>query len=360
MKIVFVISGLSAGGAQRSLVTVCQKLAEVPSNNIFVATWVKTEDKYTISSNTHLINLCRPIPVRNSKLEYLISIWRLRQSLMKIKPECVIAVQCNMFPRVLMATLFNKAKLLVWEHTSMSRIMDQEGTIARKFLYKLADGVIVLTNKDANIVEGRYKRVFVMPNPLPFPVVNYECERSNLVIAIGRLDVWYIKGFDRLITIWSKVNESNPSWKLYLVGEGDTKSTKYIKDEIARYGLENCLVLTGYRNDIPELLQKAKIFVLTSRVEGFPMSLIEAMSQGCVGVSFSVGQAIEDIINNGEDGIIVKDGDCDAFSESLIKLMSDESRIQKMSATGRTNIKRFEDPIIIDKWNKMLNEVLYE
>lgn len=360
MKIVFVISGLSAGGAQRSLVTVCQKLAEVPSNNIFVATWVKTEDKYTISSNTHLINLCRPIPVRNSKLEYLISIWRLRQSLMKIKPDCVIAVQCNMFPRVLMATLFNKAKLLVWEHTSMSRKMDQEGTIARKFLYKLADGVIVLTNKDAKFVKGRYKRVFVMPNPLPFPVVNNECKRSNLVIAIGRLDVWNIKGFDRLITIWSKVNESNPSWKLYIVGEGNVDSTKYLKDEIARYGLENSVVLTGYRNDMPVLLQKAKIFVLTSRVEGFPMSLIEAMSQGCVGVSFSVGQAIEDIINNGEDGIIVKDGDCDAFSESLIKLMSDESKIQKMSATGRTNIKRFEDSVIIDKWNKMLKEVLYE
>ena len=125
--------------------------------------------------------------------------------------------------------------------------------------------------------------------------------------------------------------------------------------EISKYEVGESVTLTGYRDDMPELLQQAKIFALTSRIEGFPMSLIEAMSQGCVGVSFSIGKAIEDIIKNGEDGFIVNDGDCKRFSECLIDLMSDEEKLRKMSINAKNNIKRFNDIEILNRWNCLLN-----
>lgn len=350
MRILFVISGLSVGGAQRSMISVCTELSKRNDVAIYIGTWSNENDKYSIPAGINVIDYGRYEKTANSKKDYFLSILAIRRSIKNIRADIIVAVQCNMYPRVYIASRCLRVKTLVWEHTSMSRKMDFEATIARRYLYPMADGVVVLTNKDADIIKNKYKKSFVMPNPLPFEVYTKENNRENIVIAIGRLDVWHIKGFDTLIEIWSEINKSAREWKLYIVGEGNDKSTKYIESLVSKYNLNDSIVLTGYRKDIPQLLQQSKIFVLPSRIEGFPMGLIEAMSQGCACVSFSIDNAVADIISNNIDGIIIEDRDCKSFVKELQELINNEKRLQELSSNAVENIQRFRCDKIADMW----------
>lgn len=358
MKILFFISGMSAGGAQRSLLTLCEGLQEHKEHTIYVATWINKDDKYIIPKSINLIDLGTANRRCSSRISYIRSIFDIRKTIKKVSPDIVVAVQCNMYPRVLLANCFCKSKLIVWEHTSMSRKMDFEASISRKYLYRFSDGLFVLTNKDKLIAKNLASNIEVMPNPLPFPTFTELCTRINNVVAIGRLDVWHIKGFDTLIDIWAKLRDYHKDWKLMVVGEGSVQNTQFLKNLIDKRGLSDSILLTGYRNDVQDILKNSKIYVLPSRVEGFPMGLIEAMSQGCACVSFSIDNSVRDIISDKQDGFIICDRNEEEFAQKLSLLMDNDSLLQDISCNATKNINRFNKSIIANKWIETLNKIL--
>lgn len=354
MKLLFLISNLGAGGAQRSLMTIAEALYNYHDIEVHIASWPTINDKYYVPKNVYFINLGQYNKYKNNKLNYFYAVYTIRKTIKKVHPNWVIATMSDMFMRTLLGKIGLNTQLMVWEHTSMGRKLHIESRIARNFFYRFADKVLVLTNKDYALIDGKYKYVKVIPNPLSFPVYAGISQRRNVVVAMGRLDAWHVKGFDRLIEIWSEVVNDHPSWKLEIIGGGCNQNVQHIKNMIMEHHLEDRVILVGYRNDVQNIFCHSKIFVLPSRVEGFPMCLIEAMSQGCACVSFSMQGAVKDIIESGIDGYIIDDDNTREFACKLSFLMCHNKEMERISNNAISRIERFSPERIAEMWMRLL------
>lgn len=356
-KLLFFISNLGAGGAQRSLMTTTEALHRCYGIEVYVASWPEKGDKFSVPDGVEFIDLGTYSRHSNGKMNYFHAVYTIRQAVRQLRPDWVVATMSDMYMRTFLGCIGLPVHLMVWEHTSMGRKLHLESRIARKCFYRFADLVLVLTNKDLRQVAGKYKHVDVMPNPLSFPVFTGTAQRENIVVAIGRLDVWYVKGFDRLISMWAKVCRLHPSWRLMIVGEGNNENTQHIRKMLEEHHVEDSVVLAGYRTDVQDILRHSKVFVLPSRVEGFPMCLVEAMSQGCACVSFSMQGAVKDIIRDGEDGFIIDDNKEDAFAQVLSDLLSDDVKMNQLAECAINNINRFTPERIAGLWKNLVDSV---
>jgi glycosyltransferase involved in cell wall biosynthesis len=356
MKILFLIQSMGQGGAQRSLLTLLPELNSLLNHEVYLAFWNEEMPAYEIPSCINVIQLGKYSINKSKFRNYLHSINIVKKTIKSISPEYVVATMCDMYAKVFFGNLVLRKKVIAWEHTSMGRKMQFESEISRRFLYQFANKIVLLTNKDKKLVESKYKNTFVIPNGVPFnSVLDQSCIRENTIMTIGRLDVWHIKGFDLLLRIWGSLSKKHPEWRLQIAGGGNENSINKVNTFITENKVLDSVELLGYRHDMDTLLKKSKIFVLSSRVEGFPMSLIEAMSQGNGCVCFSVNGAIQDIITNEKDGFIVEDGNLDKFAEYLETLIVEESLLKKISANAVDSVQRFKPSNVAKMWNDIFN-----
>lgn len=355
MKVLFFIQNMGQGGAQRSLITLLTELKLSFNYDVYLAFWNEVPLAYDIPSDLNVIQLGR-YSIYNSKIwNYLHSINIVRHTIRDVNPDYVVATMCDMFAKVFWGNISLNKKLIAWEHTSMDRKLHFESEISRKYLYCFADKIILLTNKDKNIYRNKSKNVVVVPNGVPFKEIPVGLSvRNNDIIAVGRLDVWEIKGFDLLMKIWGQINYRHPNWRLLIAGGGNEESIKKVQSIAKENRVSESVVFLGYRKDMDVILQKTKIFVLPSRIEGFPMSLIEAMSQGNSCVAFSIKGAINDIITDGKDGYIVNDGDITTFANKLEQLMDDKKLLDKISHNAIESVQRFSSLNVAKIWSEIL------
>jgi glycosyltransferase involved in cell wall biosynthesis len=172
------------------------------------------------------------------------------------------------------------------------------------------------------------------------------------ILAVGRLNRQ--KGFDRLIKAFSQLDPKD--WKLTIIGEGSER--KNLEKLIKELSLEGYISMPGRTETIEKWYQKSPIFVLSSRVEGFPNVLCEAMAYGCACVSFDCIAGPNEIITDKIDGYLVKNGDIDALSmriNLLINNAEDRRRIGKeaMKISDRLNIDS-----IMGQWDNIIEKIL--
>jgi glycosyltransferase involved in cell wall biosynthesis len=152
-------------------------------------------------------------------------------------------------------------------------------------------------------------------------------EKSLLVGTVGRLVV--AKSYDFLLQIAKEVCEKRPDVRFVLVGEGPLREELVeMRDSL---GLTDKVVFLGARTDISELLAAMDLYVITSRREGLPVSLIEAMMAAKPIVSTSVG-GIPEALSDNEDGILVEPRSVQSFAEAIVNLINDP---EKMAALGQ-------------------------
>lgn len=153
-------------------------------------------------------------------------------------------------------------------------------------------------------------------------------ERDNIVMACGRLS--YQKGFERLIEavyiVESEVKIDN--LEVWIVGEGKLKSD--LERLIRRKGLSDIIKIIPFNNNIFDYYERAKVFVLSSKYEGFGNVLAEALSAGCYCTSFDIPHGPREILDNGKYGDLVEDNDVEGLADSIkIGLLSSENIINK-------------------------------
>lgn len=139
------------------------------------------------------------------------------------------------------------------------------------------------------------------------------------MLAVGRLTVE--KGFDCLIESFSTLAEKHADWVLVILGEGPLHAE--LQKEVLAKGLENRVHLPGRSGNIGEWYERANLYVMSSRFEGFPNALLEAMAYGVPAVSFDCDTGPRDIIRHDVDGLLVPKGDVAGFTAALDRLMSD-------------------------------------
>ena len=222
-------------------------------------------------------------------------------------------------------------------------------------VYPKLDLVSTLTEGDAvdyrRHLRGR-TRVECMPNGVGDVGGRRAPLDSKVVVAAGRLSRQ--KGFDRLLKAWAKVAGDHPDWELRIFGEGH-KGPR-LRQWIADLGIGGSARLMGFTPRLDEELAAGSLFVMSSRREGFPMVLLEAMAVGLPVISFDCPTGPRDIIREGVDGHLVRDGDIDALAAAMSGLMRDEARRRTYGAAAVEVAQRYSIDRIARRWETLLAE----
>lgn len=361
MRVLIFISSFSRGGAARVTSTLCQEL-------------VNAEYEVHIATNTSTEPIFYPLPTIATIHSFYVSKDKLglwgsiklninycklaRQIIRKVKPDVIIGVEPRTFLYAKMGAIGYNAPVIASDHTSFSRKQDFITNFIRYKFYGVADALTILTKKDYNLLGHKFPNKVVIYNPLSFPVLNTPTCRKKNILCAGRLDVWHIKGFDIILQCWQNLADKYPDWILEIAGDGSKESTSFLKQAIEDKGLTDRVVLLGQVEDMQSKFSQTSIFALPSRVEGFPMVLMEAMSQGCACISYEVGGAIQEMITDNKDGIIVRDLDISGFTERLSLLIADATLRDKLSSNAIKSVQRFSTESFIASWNRLLNQLV--
>ena len=207
------------------------------------------------------------------------------------------------------------------------------------------DRFVVLTEEDKS-AWPELCNIRVIPDPLSFIPTQFSSLTEKRIIAVGRYV--YQKGFDLLLLAWAKIEKQFPDWEISIYGEGNSEPYKRKMKEL---GIDTSRChLNSPTTDIQKEYVNSSIFAFSSRFEGFGMVLVEAMACGLPVVSFACPCGPKDIIKDGEDGLLVEQGNVEAFASSLSQLMQNPSLCRSMATAGKTNVQRFNIEMISEQW----------
>jgi len=195
--------------------------------------------------------------------------------------------------------------------------------------------------------------VIVMSNPLSFSPSSYSDCSAKRVIAVGR----YVpqKGFDMLIKAWELLAQNHTDWSLYIYGEGERD---YYQKIVEDCHVENSCHLEGPDSKIEKRYQESSIFVLSSRFEGFGVVIVEAMSCGVPAVSFTCPCGPRDIITDGEDGLLVENGNIEQLAEKISFLMDYEEDRKRMGCNAKQQVTRYKIEYLGKQWENIFENLV--
>lgn len=357
MKVLFYISSMGGGGAQRVLWSLANYLNSNLGFDVSVATNLSESIAYPFDDNINLIDLERGINNKKGISHYIHSIISIKKIYKEVVPDLVISFQRGMNGMVLSSLLCTKAKIICSEHNHYLRKYGVVEDTMKKLFYWRSNAVTVLTRHDLKICKDQKKsNVVYMPNPLRQIMVNSTI-RNKVVLAAGVVDRWETKGFDLLIKAWGKICHKHPEWILQIAGKGSAESMDYLRN-IAQ--CNNCINVEflGFRTDISTIMQESAVFALSSRFEGLPMALLEAMQAGCCCVSFDCETGPNEIIRDETDGLLVPALDVDKFSAALDKVMSDQTMRENFSSQAQKSIlDKYSEYYVMDRWKILFSKL---
>lgn len=228
--------------------------------------------------------------------------------------------------------------------------------IVHRAALRLADAIVVQSSAAREVLPPTLRRrVHVIPNPIrpvtarATPAIPGSDGRFRLV-SVGRLDA--VKGFDVLLRAWGGIHAKLPNWILIIHGEGEERQA--LQSIIDKERLNGRAFLPGATREVEQRLAEANLFVLSSRTEGFPNALCEAMAVGLPVVSTDCRHGPSEIVTPGRDGLLVPVGDAVALGEAIFDLARDPARLAEMGEVANVIAQRFEKGGVMQMWDKLL------
>lgn len=359
MKVAFFIPSLSnKGGLERSTVSLLNTLSDSfqDSIQVFLICFQNEPPAFALSTNVKVLFL----NITNYKKQYLKLIYNLRKNIESNNIDIVVSVEIMslLFTYPATISLKNRPKTVVWEHFNFKnnnnrRLRDWLRVLASKNL----DLIITLTERDANTWRKELNpkaKITYIYNISPFDghTPSYQIE-SKKAIAIGRYAP--VKGFDRLIKAWELYEKKFGSngWTLDIIGYGE--QSEQLQSLIDSTGL-NTINLVPAIKEMEYYYSNAGLYCMSSYFEGLSMVMIEAQSYAVPSVAFDIYTGNSEILAPGS-GILVKDGDLDAYATAISKLTSNDDLRLTMSNLAEKNSSRFGANDIAKRWLKELHDI---
>jgi GalNAc-alpha-(1->4)-GalNAc-alpha-(1->3)-diNAcBac-PP-undecaprenol alpha-1,4-N-acetyl-D-galactosaminyltransferase len=174
------------------------------------------------------------------------------------------------------------------------------------------------------------------------------------LLAVGRLDPR--KGFDLLLRAFYQIRDRHPDWQLTILGEGAIRAE--LEDLRSQLQLTDCVHLPGAVSNVSDYLRQADLFVMSSRVEGFPMALCEAMACGLPSLATDCLSGPRDIIEDGVNGVLVATENVEALATGLDALMSDSAKRQQLAQAAAQILDRFGLERVMAMWTQEIEIVI--
>jgi glycosyltransferase involved in cell wall biosynthesis len=364
----------SGGGVSRTTTNLANHLARTRDVRVISLYRRRTEARFALHESIEITVLddrrrrrlrgpLREVPSRlrpmpSQKNMSLLSDLLLRRAIRNVRSGVIVSTRPTLH---LALTAYARPEVTTvgWEHlnyvarSQTPRLME----ILHAAVPRL-DGYVVLTDADAEDyrrdLPALRTKVEVIRNSVTWPIRSEPAAvDSKVVVAAGRLVPR--KGFKRLVRAFRPVARRHPDWQLHIYGNGEQK--QQITDLIHRLGLESQVLLRGYSRNLPEVLANASIFAMTSRSEGFPMVLIEAMSTGIPLIAFDCPRGPGETIQHGSNGLLIPEGRLRPFSRGLETLIADSNLRARLGAQGLRDAEAYTIDNIAAEWELFFDRV---
>ncbi len=352
-------SGDIIGGGQISLLGLLKRLNRGKYHPVVVCPSVGSlyDELKRIGVETHIV---RMNTLRN--LNFLLWVKTINRLVQLIKSKKIQIIHSNGSR----ATIFGgiAARLtkipLIWH----VRIVNSDKLLDR-LLARLASKIIVISkavSRRFNWLKNKEDKIVLVYNGIDLerfkPNVGIRKVRGEslssktpMVVTVGRLD-WY-KGHKYLLEAAEKIVQILPDARFLIVGDGEYR--KRLENQVKQLNLDENVIFTGNRKDIPEILAGIDLFVLSSVSEGFGRAVAEAMACAKTVVATKAG-GLSEVVEDGITGRLVSPKNSTALAEAIIELLKDKKKAENMGIAGR---KRVEKLFSIERNVKSIEE-LYE
>ena len=288
---------------------------------------------------------------------YIPLIGKLRKFLKKKQIDVIIDIDIVLDVLSIPAARRMKTKVVSWEHFNCEF---EQQVLYRKLISKLtvhfADYIVVLTEEDKENYKrilGRKDRISAIYNMVTPMKYDEEVQRENWIVTVGRLT--YQKGIDYLAKIAVSVLKEHRDWKWLILGDGEERNI--LEQAILENGLEEKLILKGTVDNVEWYLNRAKLFVLTSRYEGFGMCLLEALQMKLPCVSFDIKIGPSEIIDNHQNGILILPFECEHMIREINNLIDNPDKLVELSSNTMVRFERYQDENIQEMWKSIFDKV---
>ncbi|MBR4609471.1 MAG: glycosyltransferase family 4 protein [Erysipelotrichaceae bacterium] len=354
-RILFTVNTISKSGIVNVVNNIASELSKDERNDVSIlCTGIIEKDR--INSNLKVYDLDISRYGRRKKYLYLIP--QLKRFFKDHCFDYVVVSGMEFVSFYYLAAMNKKMKMIAWEHLNFHagpkyRLEWIGKRIACRKFYK----IICITKKDADLYadycKNRNRIVQIYNIPYDMSSKGYNPD-ANKIITVAYLGEFY-KGYDLLVDVAKELFKDNNDWSWDIYGEG--KDREIIQSKIEKAGLKNKVILKGFADNIGELYCNYAMFVLTSRVEGMGMVLIEAQKNDLPVVSFDIECGPSDVIIDGKNGYLIKPFDTKDMAEKIRKLMIDKKTRISFSENSRMCHEEFDKKVILRKWNGLFNGI---
>jgi glycosyltransferase involved in cell wall biosynthesis len=295
------------------------------------------------------------------------SMWRrlleLRNIMREIRPDVVISFLTHVNVAALLAAWGLRVAVIVSERSYPPQLpTGVVRRLLRSLLYRRARRVIAQTEtvRDWLVAHCPGACIAVIPNPVALPLPDSGAPlapgrwldpQRHLLLAVGRLGAE--KGFDHLLEAFARLARDCPDWDLAILGDGDERPV--LERQRDRLGLAGRVHLPGRAGNVADWYRRADLYVLSSRYEGFPNTLLEAMAHGVPAVSLDCDSGPRDIIRPEIDGLLVMPASgVEGLAGAMGQLMLDAGRRRRMGKAAAEVVDRFGLPRIAGLWAEAL------
>ncbi|MEQ9443837.1 MAG: glycosyltransferase family 4 protein [Cyclobacteriaceae bacterium] len=366
MKVVFIIPTLTAGGAERVFSLMANFWSEREHDiTILSLDSPDHEPFFTLHKNVKY----QPLNLLEERKGYLGKVKRTlsqiittRRRVNKLCPDVVIAQLDIAIFLAMTSTIFSKNKAIVYEGNNP--YLNTTNKYLQKFndfLYRFTDHLVLQTKQIAQTFPVHLrKKISIIYNPVTPPGVqlNHEDYIENFqrkrIVSVGRLE--FQKGYDVLIRAFHLFLEDNPSWSLTILGEGNERSK--LEELCKQLGITDKVALPGNVRNPHDTLQEASIFVLSSRFEGLPNVLLEAMSIGLPVVATRCKFGPEEIVEQRKNGILVPVDDEHAINTALKELANDAILGEQLGNQAKDILKVCGSEEVMAQWEYTIRKLV--
>jgi len=364
--VTLVVSALVCGGAERVVKNMADCWVAHGRRVTLITLFSRDLDFFQVDDRVERVDLglCRnALSSWRLAVGGVTRLLRLRGAIKEAGHPLVISFLTRTNVLTLLATRLLPIHVVVCEHTDpRQKPMGGLLELLRRRLYPGAAAVTVLTSNVKEEWADRFldpEKVVVMANPIEEPGQTDDTAPialpSRYVVTMGRLIL--DKGHKILINAFASIADRFPDVSLVILGEGPEREALQAVVEETR--LNHRVLMPGLVRRTEPALRGADCFVLSSRREGFPLALAEAMNNGVASISFDCPSGPADIIRNGVDGILVPPGDTDALAQAIADLLENPGKRMTLGKNAARGIKeRFSVETIMGRWDALLEHCM--
>jgi glycosyltransferase involved in cell wall biosynthesis len=374
LKVLFFISSLAGGGAERVMVDILSHIdrSRIEPTLVLLYPYDNSPYKEYLPKDVKVVVVERKSDSFFSKIKQVADFIKIVH---KEKPRVILSILTHNNIMAVSVGLIFRIKVIVCEHTILGEFIKTRGrkkilwflvSLLVKALYRFADRVIAVSEGvRSNLIEEfniSVHKIQVIYNPVD---INRITELSSVppehpffksdvpvLVAVGRL-VWQ-KGFDTLLMAFNLVIQEMDA-RLIVVGEGPEKES--LEKMVQDFSITDKVFLIGFQRNPYQFLSGADVFVLSSNVEGLSMVILEAMACGTPVITTDCRSGPREILRNGKFGFLVPVGDERALSKGILTLLKDRALRERFSRLGRERTKDFSVDKIIKQYERIIYEV---